>query len=206
MSYIFIIILFALLAGIVSSIFQIPLWFISVLFIFIIIIRLGYILYMTYKSKDLAKLEKFLSNSKNPLHQLIYSYKDGSKEEQIKANETMIAKYNSPVVQGTYRANIAILNKDYKNAIQHASTIPNTALKNFTSAYVEALIGKKSNVAKYAIAQPWMKSLIAAIVAYRSKDMETFEREKAKTLLNSKGIQYFENYYILENLQKIISK
>lgn len=206
MSYIFIIILFALLAGIVSSIFQIPLWLISVLFILVIVIRLAYILYMTYQSKNLAQLEKFLSNSNNPLHQLIFSYKDGSKEEKIKANETMISKYNSPVVHGTYKANIAILNRDYKNAIHFANSIPNMALKNYTSAYVEALIGKKSNVAKYTLAQPWMKSLIAAIVAYRNKDMETFENEKTKTLLNSKGIQYFENYYILENLPQIISK
>ena len=59
MVYFVSLILFAILAGIASAIFQIPFWVIVAIIVIIALGRLGYMLYMTYRSKDLVKLERF---------------------------------------------------------------------------------------------------------------------------------------------------
>ena len=198
--------LFAVLAGIASAIFQIPFWIIVAIIVIIALSRLGYMLHMTYRSKDLVKLERFLASSmRNPLNQYMLTQKDGDITAQMAAIDALLAKYSSPVVQGTYKASRAMLVKDYKTAREAATIIPNIAMKNYSLALIEAMIGKKSNIAGYPLAKPWMKSLIEAIVSYREGDLQNYELHKNTSLDQTSGIQYFSNYYFFERIQEYIN-
>ena len=206
MVYFVSLILFSILAGIVAGIFQIPFGFIATLIIIIAISRLGYILYMTYRSKNLVKLERFLASSmRNPLNQYILTQKDGDVKTQMAAIDTLLARYSSPVVQGTYKASRAMLVKDYKTAHEAAATIPNIAMKNYSLALIEATIGKKHHIAGYTLAKPWMKSAIEAIVSYREGDLTNYELHKNASLDQTSGIQYFANYYFFERIQEYVN-
>lgn len=197
--------LFALLAGIASAIFQIPFSVVVVIIVIISFSRLGYMLYMTYRSKNLVKLERFLASSmRNPLNQYMLTQKDGDITAQMAAIDALLAKYSSPVVQGTYKAGRAMLVKDYKAARDAAAIIPNIAMKNYSLALIEAMIGKKSNIAEYPLAKPWMKSLMEAIVSYREGDLQNYELHKNASLDQTSGIQYFSNYYFFERIQEYI--
>ena len=207
MVYFVSLILFSILAGIVAGIFQIPFGVIASLIIIIAIGRLGYILYMTYRSKNLVKVERFLASSiRNPLNQYILTQKDGDVKTQMAAIDALLARYSSPVVQGTYKASRAMLIKDYKTAREAAATIPNIAMKNYSLALIEATVGKKNNIAEYTLAKPWMKSLIEAIVSYREGDLKNYELHKNTSLEQTSGIQYFSNYYFFERIQEYVSK
>lgn len=207
MVYFVSLILFSILAGIVSVVFQIPFWVVIAIIVVIGIGRLGYILYMTYRSKDLVKLERFLASSmRNLLNQYILTQKDGDVKTQMAAIDALLARYSSPVVQGTYKASRAMLVKDYKGAREAAATIPNIAMKNYSLALIEATIGKKSNIAEYTLAKPWMKSLIEAIVSYREGDLKNYALHKNASLEKTSGIQYFSNYYFFERIQEYVSK
>ncbi|MGM9944076.1 MAG: hypothetical protein ACI33M_03985 [Lysinibacillus sp.] len=207
MVYFVSLILFSILAGIVSVIFQIPFWVVIAIIVVIGIGRLGYILYMTYRSKDLVKLERYLASStRNPLNQYILTQKDGDVKTQMAAIDALLARYSSPVVQGTYKASRAMLVKDYKAAREAAATIPNIAMKNYSLALIEATIGKKNNIAEYTLAKPWMQSLIEAIISYREGDLKNYELHKNASLEKTSGIQYFSNYYFFERIQEHVSK
>lgn len=206
MVYTISILLFALLAGVAAAIFKIPFWMIVVLIVAISFGRLGYTFYMTYKSKDLDKLEKFLGASRNPLNQYILTHKDGDTEKRLAAIEHLLARYSSPVVQGTYKADRAMLKRQYTEARQAAATIPNVAMKNYSLALIEAIMGKKSATSQYAIAKPWMKSMIAAILSYRTGDQHAYAKHKEEVLATSAGIQYFSNYYFLERIAEFVKK
>jgi len=206
MVYFISLILFALLAGIASAIFKIPFWVVITIIVIIAIGRLGYMLYMTYRSKDLMKLERFLDSSmRNPLNQYILTQKDGDVKTQMAAIDTLLARYSSPVVQGTYKASRAMLVKDYRTARAAATTIPNISMKNYSLALIEATIGKKNHSAQYTLAKPWMKSLIEAIVSYREGDLKNYELHKNVSLNQTAGIQYFSNYYFFERIQQYVS-
>lgn len=199
--------LFALLAGVASAIFKIPFWVIIIIIVVITTGRLMYTLYMTYRSKDLIKLERFLAASmRNPLNQYMLMQKDGDVNTQMAAIDTLLARYSSPVVQGTYKASRAMLVKDYNTAREAAATIPNIAMKNYSLALIEAMIGKKNHIAGYTLAKPWMKSLIDAIVSYREGDLQNYEIHKNASLSQTSGIQYFSNYYFFERIGEYVKK
>ena len=162
---------------------------------------------MTYRSKNLVKLERFLASSmRNPLNQYILTQKDGDVKTQMAAIDTLLARYSSPVVQGTYKASRAMLVKDYNTAREAAATIPNMAMKNYSLALIEAMIGKKNHSAGYTLAKPWMKSLIEAIVCYREGDLQNYELHKNASLSQTSGIQYFSNYYFFERIGEYVKK
>lgn len=205
MVYFVSLILFSILASIAAVIFQIPFWVIIVIIGVIAVGRLGYILYMTYCSKDLVKLERFLASSiRNPLNQYILTQKDGDVKTQMAAIDTLLARYSSPVVQGTYKASRAMLVKDYKTAREATSVIPNIAMKDYSLALIEATIGKKNHMAEYTLAKPWMKYLIEAIVSYREGDLKNYELHKNASLNQTSGIQYFSNYYFFKRIQEYV--
>ena len=199
--------LFAILAGVASVIFKIPFWGIIIIIVVITTGRLMYTLYMTYRSKDLMKLERFLAASmRNPLNQYMLTQKDGDIKTQMAAIDTLLARYSSPVVQGTYKASRAMLVKDYNTAREAAATIPNIAMKNYSLALIEAMIGKKNHIAGYTLVKPWTKSLIKAIVSYREGDLRNYELHKNASLSQTSGIQYFSNYYFFERIREYVKK
>lgn len=207
MSYIIAFIFIAILVGVVSMLFNIPLWLLIVLVIVIFGGRMLSVLNVTYRSKNLEKIEAHLASTKNnQLNQYILAQKEGTHAEQTEALDQVLLRYTAPLVQGTYKATRAMLHKDTKGALEAAATIPNVLMKNFALAQIEACIGKRTVAGSYQLAKPWMRSMIAAIISYRDGDMLAFKRQKEAALNESAGIQYFSNYYFFERIGEYVKK
>ena len=204
MLYILALIVAVVMAVILKFIFAIPIWVTITIFVIVFAIRAVYNLYMTYKSKDLARLSRFLEKSSNTLNYYFFTQKSGSFEEQTKALGDVLATYSSQIVQGQYKAHQMILKKNYQQAVSHAKSIPNTAMRDETLGFVEAVLGKRSAAEQLARGKASYKHFILAIVAYRAKDMDAFNQHKTKCLNNCAGVQYFSYTYILERINEYV--
>ena len=194
------------MAFILQFVFNIPFMTTFISFVLVFALYAGYNLYMTYKSKNLASLARFLEKSANTLNYFFFTQKEGSVEEQQKALQDVLLSYPSKIVQGQYKAYSAMLDKNYQQALTHAESIPNAAMRNESVALVEATIGKKSAAEQMILGRPAFKHFILAITAYRAKDMKAFENHKQQCLDKSSGAQYFSNYYFLERIAQYVKK
>ena len=206
MMYILAIVVALVMAFILQFIFNIPFALTVAILALLFTIRAVYNFYMTYKCKDLHKLEKYLDKSPNTLNYYFFTQKSGNVEQQKIALDDVLKSYSSAIVQGQYKAQQAILDKNYQQAITQAKSIPNTVMRNETLAFVEATVGKRSAAEQLAIGKPWFKHFIFAIVAYRGKDTKAFDSHKQQCLKNCAGAQYFSNYYFLERLGEYVKK
>lgn len=195
-------ILFTIIAVIMMGIFNIPLWIVFVLVIAISLGRTAYVMHILYRSRDVKKIERFLTSSmKNPLYNYTLSLKNSSTNIQRQAIDNILATYKSPIMQATHRANRAMLDHQYPVAKQFAEQIPNDLLRNYHLALIEATQGQ-ATAQHYVLAKPWMASLIAAVFHYKKGQLNEYELQKNNTLQQSRGIQYFTNYYFFEHINE----
>lgn len=195
-------VLFTIIAGIIMFIFKIPFWILIALVITISLIRTAYVLHILYRSQDVAKIERFLkSTMKNPLYNYTLSLKNSSADIQRQAIDHILATYKSPIMQATHRVNRAMLDHQYPVAKQFAEQIPNDLMRNYHLALIEATQGQ-ANAQNYILAKPWMTSLIAAVFHYKKGQLDEYEIQKKNALLQSRGIQYFTNYYFFEHIDE----
>ena len=195
-------ILFTIIAGIMMVIFNIPLWILFILVIAISLGRTAYVMHILYRCQDVKKIERFLTSSmKNPLYNYTLSLKNSSADIQRRAIDNILATYKSPIMQATHRANRAILDHQYQVAKQFAEQIPNDLLRNYHLALIEATQGQEK-AQHYVLAKPWMTSLIAAVLHYKKGQLDEYELQKNNTLQQSRGIQYFTNYYFFEHINE----
>lgn len=206
MTYILAIIVGLGMAFILQLVFNIPFLTTFISFIIVFVIYAGYNLYMTYKSKNLMSLSRYLQKSANTLNYFFFTQKEGSIEEQQKALKDVLLSYPSKIVQGQYKAYSALLEKNYQQALAHAESIPNPGMRNESVAFVEATIGKKSAAEQMMLGRPAFKHFILAITAYRGKDMKAFENHKQQCLEKCSGAQYFSNYYFFERIAEYVKK
>ena len=195
-------ILFTIIAGIMMVIFNIPFWILIVLVITISLGRTAYVIHILYRSRDVAKIERFLkSTMKNPLYNYTLSLKSSSVDIQRRAIDNILATYKSPIMQATHRANRAMLDHQYPVAKQFAEQIPNDLMRNYHLALIDATQGQ-AKAQHYVLAKPWMTSLIAAVFHYKKGQLDEYEIQKKSTLQQSRGIQYFTNYYFFEHINE----
>ena len=193
-------VLFTIIAGIIMFIFKIPFWILIALVITISLIRTAYVIHILYRSQNLAKIERFLkSTMKNPLYNYTLSLKSSSVDIQRRAIDNILATYKSPIMQATHRANQAMLDHQYPVAKQFAEQIPNDLMRNYHLALIDATQGQ-AKAQHYVLAKPWMTSLIAAVFHYKKGQLDEYELQKNNTLQQSRGIQYFTNYYFFEHI------
>lgn len=195
-------VLFTIIAGIIMFIFKIPFLILIVLFITISLARTAYVIHILYRSQNLAKIERFLkSTMKNPLYNYTLSLKNSSLDIQRQAIDHILATYKSPIMQATHRVNRAMLDHQYPAAKQFAEQIPNDLMRNYHLALIEATQGQ-ANAQNYILAKPWMNSLIAAVFHYKKGQLDEYEIQKKNALHQSRGIQYFTNYYFFEHIHE----
>lgn len=206
MVYILAIIVGLAMAFILQFVFSIPFMTTFISFVLVFAIYSGYNLYMTYKSKNLSALARYLQKSANTLNFFFFTQKEGSIDEQQKALKDVLLSYPSKIVQGQYKAYSAMLDKNYQQALMHAESIPNAAMRNESVALVEATIGKKSAAEQMILGRTAFKHFILAITAYRAKDMKAFAQHKQQCLDQSSGAQYFSNYYFFERIAEYVKK
>ena len=204
MLYILALIVACIMAVILKFVFTIPIWVTITIFVVIFVIRAIYNLYMTYKSKNLERLSRFLERSSNTLNYFFFTQKRGSFEEQEKALNDVLAAYSSPIVQGQYKAHQMLLKKNYQLAITHAKSIPNLIMRDETLGLVEAVLGKRSAAEQLAKGKPAYKHFILAIVAYRANNIQSFNQHKEQCLSSCAGAQYFSYTYFLERIAEYV--
>ena len=140
------------------------------------------------------------------MNYFFFTQKEGTFEEQQKALNDVLLSYPSKIVQGQYKAYSAMLEKNHKQALMHAESIPSPAMRNESVALVEAVLGKKSAAEQMILGRTAYKHFILAITAYRAKDMKSFEQHKHECLARCSGAQYFTNYYFFERIAEYVKK
>ncbi len=138
---------------------------------------------------------------KNPLYNYTLSLKNSSVDIQRQAIDNILGTYKSPIMQATHRANRAMLDHQYPVAKQFAEQIPNDLMRNYNLALIDATQGQET-AQHYVLAKPWMTSLIAAVFHYKKGQLDEYEIQKKNTLQQSRGIQYFTNYYFFEHINE----
>ncbi len=195
-------ILFTIIAGMMMVIFNIPFLILVVLVITISLGRTAYVINILYRCQDVTKIERFLKSSmKNPLYNYTLSLKSSSVDIQRQAIDNILATYKSPIMQATHRANRAMLDYQYPVAKQFAEQIPNDLMRNYHLALIDATQGQ-AKAQNYVFAKPWMTSLIAAVFHYKKGQLDEYEIQKKNALQQSRGIQYFTNYYFFEHINE----
>ena len=195
-------ILFTIIAGMMMVIFNIPFLILVVLVITISLGRTAYVIHILYRCQDVTKIERFLKSSmKNPLYNYTLSLKSSSVDIQRRAIDNILATYKSPIMQATHRVNQAMLDHQYPVAKQFAEQIPNDLMRNYNLALIDATQGQ-AKAQHYVLAKPWMTSLIAAVFHYKKGQLDEYEIQKKNALQQSRGIQYFTNYYFFEHISE----
>lgn len=204
MSFTFGLLLYAIIACIITVFFKLPFWLFTLSVISISLARTFYVLHVLYRSRNVDRIEHFLQSSlKNPLYHYTYSLKSGSAQVQLQAIDLVLAAYQSPLVQGMYRSHKALLEHDYNTAKDFASQIPNELMRNYHLALIEASQGNDKSK-NFLLQKPWMSSMIAATLHYKKGNMTEFELQKKEALNQSRGIQYFSNFFYLERIDEKI--
>ncbi|MGM9950643.1 MAG: hypothetical protein ACI33P_10975 [Lysinibacillus sp.] len=204
MGFTIFILLFAMILGIITVLLKLPLWLFVAAVIGLSLARAFQVIHVLYRSQDVERIARFLqSSAKNPLYHYTLSLKSGSRQAQLQAIDLVLGAYRSPLIQGMYRSSRAMLEHDYSAAKGFASQIPDEAMRSYTLALVAAAQGEKA-AGSYILQKPWMSSIIAATQFYKNGDMTEFERHKQEALANSRGIQYFSNFYYLERIHENI--
>lgn len=188
--------IFAAIAGILMGIFSIPFWIFVVTILVIGLIRLAYMFSALYYIQNPKLVHSYLKfNKRHALYSYALTLASGTKFEQIQALDKILVKYNSSLVQATYGANRAILQKDFTAAKQAVVPIKDQPLGQYTSALIEAFQGNRNEANAFTLTKPWMKPLIEAVTAFQEGDMICYEKFRAEALHHSRGIQHYTNYH-----------
>lgn len=203
MTYTMGLMIFAIIAGIIMGIFNIPFWILVVTILSLGLIRLIYIFYVLYYVQNIKRVQSYLTSIKrHTLYAYALTLPKGTKSEQIQAIDKILAKYKSPLMQATYRTNRALLNKDYEEAKKAVEPIQDKPLGQFSLALIYALQEDKEHAHSFNLAKPWMKPLIEAVLSYKEGHINDFERCRDVALQHSRGIQYYSNYYFFERIDE----
>lgn len=199
--YIFALVI-GLIIGVLSGIFELSNWVFVVVILVYVAIIIGYYSYLLLKSKNLSKIQKFVAkNKKNPIYRyMLLNSRDASAEEKIAALEEVLSKYKKPNFQATYGVMLNILKEDYDEAENCAKPLLGTEEGDYNLELIRVLKGDLQAPSR-TFKKQWMNDSIKANIAYMQKDLPKFDEYVERSLSNTGGLQYFNNYYSFKQLR-----
>ena len=194
-------IIFGVALGILVGILQLPSYVIGIVVVIALIISLGNLLYITMKTQNLKKLEKFIKrNNKNPVYYSLQMLAQGTDEEFQESLEAIVKKYKNTKYEATYGALLAMMNGDFELAHRYNEPQLHKEVGQYTNYIIDIMAGKEIGDVP-AFKQSWMNASIEAHKAAMRKDLQTFEMMSSQATNQAKGIQYYGNYYTFKRMR-----
>ena len=189
--------------GLLSAIFDWPLWGLFVVTIVASIILFGQVFYTAYRSKNLHTIRKFIErHQKDPVYQYMLLHADEAPDrEKIQVLEQALSKYKQPKFQATYGVHLAFVREDLEAAKQAIQPLLQTEMGDYTNDIIYILNGE-SAPSKRQYTKQWMNDSILAHEAYMRGDVLAFDEHVQKSLANTGGIQLFGNYYSFQQMRE----
>lgn len=193
----------ALVISILFSMMGWPLWIALTIFVVLAGMEIPIMLYAMYFSQNLKQITKYVDQQQEaPIFAFMHQLRRGTKEDQLKAIDKVLAKYKQAQVQAVYGANKAIMLEDFDKARRVTEPIVSSEIGQYTLALIEAVQGNREEAGRYSFQKEWMKAGIKANLAFAEKDRETFEQEAQKAINSAKGIQYYSNTYVFKRMRE----
>lgn len=191
--------------------FEAPFWLtVVVLAALYMILTTVPTLVLTYKSKNLKAIDRFLlRNSRKPIYKYAYTVAHGSDEEVRTALKEIMARYKQPDIHHVYGALYAVSEKDGNGVLTHADKIGKGPMKAYYVAYGHALNGKygeaKDAIDRSQDGPPWMKHTIRAIIAYCKGLRDVFSQEADAAKAAAGGIQYYLLHHHFKKMDNLLA-
>ncbi|MDW0108575.1 hypothetical protein [Sporosarcina aquimarina] len=181
---------------------NIPFWavFLIVMIVYLTV-TLGWPLYILYGTKDMKRLDAFLTKNRfNSLFAYAYAIGHESDEMVIDTIENILQTQKQPKIQAIYGANLAIWQKDAEALHRIAIHLPTSDYVNYYTASALLLEGnlQRAEAIQPAIKKPWMRHALQASIAKQSGNQTAYRREVELATSHARGVQY----YVLVSLFK----
>ncbi|AWE07421.1 hypothetical protein DCE79_08570 [Lysinibacillus sp. 2017] len=186
------VIVLGIIAGLVSSIFDVPLWILLIVFIVLAIAKILHMYYIAFFSTDMNKVKKYIiKNKKDPFMNFLLVVESGTMEQEIEASDKVIAHYKQPTMKNTYEMNRAIRLEDFERAHEFADKLMKTPYGPYGKALIAASLGNRVEAKSYSLKSDWMEAAIDAELALKENNKAAFEKYSKKAIEGTKGIQRF---------------
>lgn len=203
MSYNIILIFIAFLLGIAAGFFDLPLWVLFSVIIVLSLLRLLYMFYILYKTKNRSLIYKFVkANRNNPVYGYAYSLTTLDTGQITVEIDRILKKYKQPKMQALYKTSKALLNEDYDLAKKEIISLEKDVFGQLSLAQIAAMENNREEAKQYKLPDAWMNAFIEAIFALHEKDLTKFEEQSTIVLDESNGLQHFSNFYLLEKMKQ----
>lgn len=198
----FYVVILGLAVGIISAIYDWPFSVsISIIGVFAFC-SIGYMYYVAFVSTNLKIIKKYIvKHKKDPMLNYILVLENGTKEEEIKAMDRIIAHYKQPVIKHTYEMNRAIRLGDFELADQYADKLMNTPNGPYGKASIASLLGNRDQARRYPLKKEWMEHAVEAQLAIAKNNSEEFDQFAAKAVERAKGLQRFTLHHSFRKAQ-----
>ncbi|REB05963.1 hypothetical protein DVB69_13545 [Sporosarcina sp. BI001-red] len=174
---------------------NIPFWAVfGIVIIVYMSITLGWPIYIIYGTKNLDKIDKFLTkNRANTLFAYAYAIAHESDETIIETIETVLQTHKQPKIQAVYAANLAVWQNDMEALHRIAIHLPTADYVNYYTANALLMEGnlERAQTLQTAIKKPWMKHALQASIAKQSGDQTAYRKEVELSTSCARGIQHF---------------
>ncbi|NBI30860.1 hypothetical protein [Chengkuizengella marina] len=187
-------IIIGILMGLVGGIFEIQLWIIlSITVIIMISITILPNMITIYLTKDMAKVEKFLKKSKNPIYYFYYALLHGLETEAKEAILKIEKKYKNPKWTSLYTILYAHYKRDFTTIENQLSNIKHESIKK----YYESLLEIEHNHLEKAqemvkeLSKPWMKEVVLCELSRKRGDSIEAVNHIDNAIESTRGLQRF---------------
>lgn len=197
------IIVFGLILGVLSAMFDWPMW---VPFVFILVvgfIPVGNMLYVAYGTTNLDHVRNYLQkNKKDPMCAYLLTVENGTKADEIEAIDKILARYRQPVMQHTYEMNKAIRLDDFETAAHFADKLGSHYFAAYGKASIAALTGQFDEARSYTQKHEWMTAAIEVMIAYTANDKASFKTYGDEAIAKTKGMQRYTLVYSFRKMEQ----
>lgn len=196
--------LFAIIACTFLLLMDIPRWLI---FIFIFLYVFLFTMYPHFNAllwtNNLRKIERFIEANR---HRAIYAYPYAiahqSVADQKAALQQIITTYRQPYIKHNYATILAILEKDYNQALSEAKKIAKEPFQSYMIAHTEAHFGNYEQAVALLpkLTEKWMSSSIESLISFNKQDVENFKHYSSNAIKQARGVQ---KYLLVHSFKKI---
>ncbi|WP_375200493.1 hypothetical protein [Bacillus sp. RS11] len=162
--------------------------------------RYIHILYRTNNMKLVDVLVK--DRKKDPFFAYLFAVAYGTKEDQLRSLDVVIAKYKQPAMKYNYQFLKAIMENNLEEAKDAADKINKEPLTSYAKCYIAALEGRTTDMRSEQLTQPWMQPAVEAVYAHKMKNEKAFQQFGQESIEVARGVQKYALIHTFEEMKK----